>query len=222
MTSIRDPLEGKYLEAATLYTALKTLSSFNPFFKLPLEKVMLAKGFTEEESKNHSIQQRVRRAAERPPVREAATAEVKAVAQAAARTVTRSNAEELPLVSPSPNQKKCKVVEGSTKQNKIRKTSHQANQHRTNEMIKKQHYACVFMKATIMYAEQKQIPGGMSAKTITDMLNREHNVTISARSVQRYVQQGRTGEVPDSPGPKPAGLCSDTFKLLLSVFESHL
>ena len=75
-----------------------------------------------------------------------------------------------------------------------------------------------------MYAEQKQIPGGMSAKTITDMLNCEHNVTISTRSVQRYVQQGRTGEAPDSPGPKPAGLCSDTFKLivLLSAFESHL
>ena len=50
MTSIHNPLKDKYIEAATLYTALKALSSFNPFFKLPLEKVMLAKGFTKKQN----------------------------------------------------------------------------------------------------------------------------------------------------------------------------
>ena len=40
------PLKGKYLEAANLYSVLNALSLFNLFFKLPLDKVLLAKGFT--------------------------------------------------------------------------------------------------------------------------------------------------------------------------------
>ena len=64
----------------------------------------------------------------------------------------------------------------------------------------------------------------MSAATIAEMLNCEHNITISPRCIQPYVQQGRTGEAPpDGCGPpKPAALCPDAFKLLLSAFESHL
>ena len=75
--------------------------------------------------------------AEQAPVHEAATTEVEAVVCAAARAVTCSNTKELPLVSPSPNEKKRKVDKGSTEENKICKTSHQANQEPTNQMIKK-------------------------------------------------------------------------------------
>ena len=143
---------------------------------------MLAKGFTEEESKNHSIQQRVCRAAEQAPVCEAATTKVQASVCAAAHIVTCSNSKEVSLVSISPIEKKSKI-ERSTEEinlNKICQTSHQANQERTNQMIKKQHYSCVFMKATVMYAEQKQIHGGrMSSATIAEMFNCEHNVSIS-------------------------------------------
>ena len=132
---------------------------------------MFAKGFTDEESKNHSIQQHICCAAEQAPVCEAATAKAQAVIHAAARSITCSNSKEVPLVSPSPNEKKCKI-DGSAEEKKICKTSRQANQEHTNQMIKKQHYSCIFMKATIMYAEQKQIPGRMSAKTIAEIHQR--------------------------------------------------
>ena len=76
------------------------------------------------------------------------------------------------------------------------------------------------MKASIMYAEQKKIHGRLSTATIAEMFNHEYNVIISARSIQRYVQQRRTGEAPDGCGPNkkpPAALCPKTFKLLLSA-----
>ena len=59
------PLEGKYLDAATYCNALKALPPHLAFLHLPLQKVMLLKGFVSfKESNNKALQKRVRQAAE--------------------------------------------------------------------------------------------------------------------------------------------------------------
>ena len=84
------------------------------------------------------------------PVCKAATSEVDALVHAVciAHTITCTNSKEVSLVvSPSPTENKQKLEGTTTTEMKLEKYCRvtQANQEHTNQMIKKQHYSCVFL-----------------------------------------------------------------------------
>ena len=78
------------------------------------------------------------------------------------------------------------------------------------------------MSATRVYAQEKEVTGRMSAASVANMYNCEFNVNISVRSLQRYVQQDRIGLALSQPGPSPAKLSADMFKILIVAFELYL
>ena len=126
---------------------------------------------------------------------------------------------------------KCKANHNNTNQNippvvvtqkECCLTTHQANQERTQKMIKKQQFVKVFMCATTVYAQQKEVDDRMSAASVSDMYNCEFKVNISPRLLQCYVQQERIGEALSQHRPSLAQLSPDTFKVLIADFELYL
>ena len=54
----------------------------------------------------------------------------------------------------------------------------------------------------IRYAREKSKKGGKLAESVVTHVNKEFNVNLSSRSVQRVVQEGKIGISPQKWGPK--------------------
>ena len=156
-------LKGQYLDA------LKALFSFNLFFKIPFDKqgyVCQRVHWGRIQGSQHPAT-KVCCVAEWVLACEAAATEVDATVCAAAQhAVNCTNSKaflpsqvSLSKGSLSDTKKKHNLHRATKKKlKKYCRTTHQANQECTNQMIKKQHFACVFIIATVIYyIQQKQI-----------------------------------------------------------------
>ena len=89
---------------------------------------------------------------------------------------------------------------------KIVKSTHttaQAKQtNRTAQKQKEEQNKKVFKHAMIRYAREKSKKGGKLAESVVTHVNKEFNVNLSTRSVQRFVQEGKIGISPQKWGPK--------------------
>ncbi len=85
----------------------------------------------------------------------------------------------------------------STRTTASAKQTHQTAIKEKNKWNKK-----AFKHARIWYAREKSTKGGMLAVCIVSHANKEFNMSLSARSVQRFFQEGEIGSSPKRRGPK--------------------
>ena len=76
---------------------------------------------------------------------------------------------------------------------------------------------------TIYQAECSKTDGtGLSARRVCEIVNAEHNTSVSHRSVQKFVKEGRAGESPKRRGPNPANIYQQNHCLCCYRLTSHI
>ena len=75
--------------------------------------------------------------------------------------------------------------------------------------------------ATCHYYQERQKKNGMSAHKVAELYNKEYNVNISKRTLQKYIQNGQVGMPLGRKGPAPGKLSEGIFNILVEAFESY-
>ena len=170
----------------------------HPTLKVP-EAMRVAK-FTLEESKDRTLQMRVRRLMDKTPT-----------SITVSQSPSQTNASSLTSTS---------TMTGP-KSKTIRLTSVAAGQKRVNDhavmMLKK----AAHKKATQIYNSEPKKPQGLSAKKVSQLVLGKFGVEIKPRTIQREIQEGRVGVSPKKMGPQ-GYLPSKTFDHLTTAFESYI
>ena len=191
---------------------------------------MEAKQFTCEEAQDHTIRQRVCREAQRKNLCDAAfqivlTAARKFVCKAATVNPPEAIAVEettvLDLLDCTlDSSRKCKNKKKVTcePQKKFRLNPVQANLSRQGDFKEQETLAKIFALATHHYFQECQKKNGMSAHKVAELCNKEHNVNISKRTLQKYIQNGQVGMPLGRRGPAPGKQSEDTFNILVEAF----
>ena len=206
----------KKLKACVKYMIL------NPNSMIP--QAMRAIFFTIKESQNPKYQMKVRRLlqlTQDKQVHKQVPAVVSTNGSAGVSSLSTppsnspSSAESTPTPAPA---------EELSPPKKIRRSSKQALSHKLNQTKIRSKENAAHKKATTIYqAECSKTDGtGLSARRVCEIVNAEHNTSVSHRSVQKFVKDGRAGESPRRRGPNPANLSAESFSLLLKAFESHI
>ena len=107
-------------------------------------------------------------------------------------------------------------------QKRIRRSTKQVMQENTNKMLENQRIDKAFIKACFKYEEEKGKKNGLSAAKIAQLYSVEYNVNLCARTIQKYVKDGKIGQGLQKRGPSPAGLSEASFALLTEAFETHV
>ncbi len=190
-------------DEATLKAMAKKASQVlkdHPTLKVP-EAMRVAK-FTLEESKDRTLQMRVRRLTDKTP-----TSITVSLSQSPAQT----NASSLTSTS----------IASGPKPKKIRMTSEAAAQKRVNDhaamMVKK----AAYKKATTIYDSERRKTEGLSAKRVSQLVLGEFGVEIKPRTIQRAIQECRIGVSPKKMGLQ-GYLPPKTFDHLTTAFESYI
>ena len=170
---------------------------------LTIPQAMRVAEFTTEESKDRTLQMRVRRHIKPPPT----TVSISKSPLSSISSLETSN--------PSPPK--------HPQIKKTRATSAQAQQHRTNKLIQKQHHKFAHKEATSLYHAQKDKPKEeqLSAQQVSEVVLQNTGVAIGVRTIQREVKEGRIGVSPKKGGP-PSIFPDEVFGKLSSAFESFI
>ena len=149
---------------------------------LSVPEAMRVATFTFEESTDHTLQMRVRRASAPPPP--------------AININDSSSSSALSTLTPT--------VSTLPKPKRIRHTSAGAQQKRVNDLKMKLHHKAAHKRATSLYASKKSKPEGetkMSASEVSKVVFGEVGVEISKRTIQREVAEDQIGVSPNKKGP---------------------
>jgi hypothetical protein len=170
----------------------------HPTLKVP-EAMRVAK-FTLEESKDRTLQMRVRRLMDKTPSSITVN-----------QSPSQTNASSLTSTSTVPG----------LKPKTIRLTSVAAGQKRVNDHAAMTLKKAAHKKATTIYNSELKKPQGLSAKKVSQLVLGEFGVEIKPRTIQREIQEGRVGVSPKKMGPQ-GYLPPKTFDHLTTAFESYI
>ena len=67
---------------------------------------------------------------------------------------------------------------------------------RQAKAAKKRKFDDAFKIATLRYKQERDKPNGISASAVSKIVEQEHGVSISERSIQRYVKNDLAGKSP--------------------------
>jgi hypothetical protein len=210
----------------------------NPNTKLKIPAAMRAKGYSDDDASNRTLQAQVRRAAEKIET-EQATASVTppAPARASNSTSTRSNVPPAcaSVPAPAPLANMASAVDLNvdlgalpSPEKKTRRTSHQVQVERENKKKRASVHDLATSRATTLLSEERKKPKSeqRSARMICDQVEKEFQarktkVTLSANTINRYVRVGDIGV-----GAKRRGyegrLSKEAFQCLVLAFESFI
>ncbi len=179
------------------------LMESNPKLKLP--QAMRAAEFTIEESKDPTLQMRVRRRQKKVPT--SVTVNTHSTASPVSNLSTLTST---PL--------------GNIK--KVRHTSHAAQQKRQNKKINERKRKEAFKMATTIYEAEKKKPRGtegkLSAVAVSELVAEQTGIEIGKRTIENAVADGRAGLSPPKQG-RPSTLFSDEqFENMVNAFESFI
>jgi hypothetical protein len=149
----------------------------HPTLKVP-EAMRVAK-FTLEESKDRTLQMRVRRLMDKTPT-----------SITVSQSPSQTNASSLTSTS---------TMTGP-KSKTIRLTSVAAGQKRVNDHAAMTLKKAAHKKATTIYNSELKKPQGLSAKKVSQLVLGEFGVEIKPRTIQREIQEGRVGVSPKKMG----------------------
>ena len=154
----------------------------NPTVTITVEQVMRAHWFTDEEAKDKTLQQRVRRLAhemkqQKPPP------EVVCEAGSALSPLTGPS-KDLATDSDSAKASRLSAKEKAAGVKEICRTASQAQQKKVNDKKLREVDELALKEATKMCTEEKQKEkDGKSAKEVCKILNNEHGTSIAAATV---------------------------------------
>ncbi|KAL7490610.1 hypothetical protein ACHAWT_000174 [Skeletonema menzelii] len=177
----------------------------NPNLKLP--EAMRAAKFTLEESQNPSVQMTIRRRRKR-----------KLPANVTVYSPTDASASAVSTLTTTP------VNDNTTKE--VRHTTHAAQTIRRNKKIKERKRIDATKRATAIFKVEKDKPKGtdgkLSAKQVSELVEKETKIRISDRTIQQAVADGRAGLSPPKQGRPSALFSNETFEHLTNAFESFI
>jgi hypothetical protein len=168
----------------------------HPTLKVP--EVMRVAKFTLEESRDRTLQMRVRRLIDQTP---ASITVSQSPAQTSMSTLTSTSSAS----GPEPKN--------------IFMTFVAAGQKRVNDHAAMMVNKAAHKKATTIYSSELQKPEGMSAKQVSQLVLGEFGVEIKARTIQGEIKEGRVGVSPKKMGPQ-GYFSQKTFNNLAIAFES--
>ena len=164
--------------------------------------VFIAAGFSDVEANDPAIQMKVRRSKEYkgkkakglPAVIQNTTTPLP-ISRLTATTASIPTASSS-TSSVSTNKQKNKLPPLPKGAKKIRRTAIQSQQGKVNKKIVERIHKVAHKKATKWFEEERVKEDGVSAQQIADSVNSEFDVALNARTIQRYVKDGRAGESP--------------------------
>ena len=115
-----------------------------------------------------------------------------------------------------------------TKVKRVRMTAHGAQTVRQAHNKKLSNYKIAFKHATTVYSREKEKKGGLLAQDVSDLIKNQFKESISARTIQRNIENGQVGSSPIRRGPMAMmnqTCCSMRFKqqtILLSTISFKL
>ena len=114
-------------------------------------------------------------------------------------TVSRSNSELISSVTMSADSV---VTSAPVKKAKIPHSTATAMQLRLLAALeKKNEYNTVFKCATVVYAREKGKGGGISARTVAELIRNDCGISICPQTIQKKVKEGKIGCLPLRCGP---------------------
>lgn len=213
--------------------------------------VMVFVGFTNEESKNRSLQMRVRRSMQQGPAfhlpssvkvtgtptsankSDVTSPDISTTESQTAHSTPTDIVDEGNQKMPAADEDESTALSSAASANeemkhqkKTRQTVHQAQEEQAavNRAWKAEKQSFKRITTRITANQEKYTPGQdgyLSVASVVNEINELNNTNVSASTVSRYVRAGKINESPAKPGPK--GLFNTEFrKLLLGAYISFL
>ena len=190
-----------------------------PNLKVP--EAMRAAKYTLDQSKSRALQMQVRRYYKKNFASTIPTA-VSPPASSILEAISPLSASATSSSAGSSSKSARRIGHNVAGVKDIRKTAKQSQQRRLNSKKVNDNEKRAHKKATLIYDRERKKKGGMGAPAVVKAVNQEMGANLSARTIRRYVQEGKAGESPMKRGTSDDGFSHETFKLLLNAFESYV